>query len=212
MNPTTRKDNIYVERLADDTVVYDRTNHRAHCLNDTVFKVWQEADGTRSIDELSKFVEQPPGAPLGRDVVLLSLVELEKADLLQNPESLGTREDMPSRREIGRKLALAGASASFLPFVASLVAPTPAMARSYTATNYKTELTTVKTETSKAPYSLQLALNKNNSLVDFTQAQVYGAAGNLNTSLGKTTLAQQQYQNAENEFNAMLKALGLPPL
>ncbi len=150
------------------TVVYDRLNHQAHCLNKTVFTIWENADGTKSVDQLAGVLTEKLGLPLSQDLVLLSLAELKKVNLLQSPAKLDSGEELPSRRQIGRKLALAGASAAFLPFVASLVAPTPAMARSYNPATYACEWATVQSEAS--PDWGQVLLNKNHSLSDYTTA------------------------------------------
>jgi hypothetical protein len=141
---------------------------------------------------------------------LLSLQDLKKVNLLQTPAELSSPEELPSRRQIGRKLALAGASATFLPFVASLVAPTPAMARSYNPRTYASEWTTVQSEASRVWG--QVLLNKNQSLTHYTAALGNGAAGYLATLHGNAAVAQNKFQAAESEFNAMLNALGLPPL
>ncbi len=149
MYPVTRKDNLHVEQLPNETVIYDRLNHQAHCLNRTVFTIWESADGTKSVDQLAAVLTEKFGVPLSRDLVLFSLNELKKVNLLQSPAKLASEEELPSRRQIGRKLALAGASAALLPFVASLVAPTPAMARSYNPTTYAKDWAAVKSEASQ---------------------------------------------------------------
>ncbi len=129
-NPKARHDNVFFESLAGETIVYDKLNHRAHTLNKTASAVWEAADGSKSIDELARILELDLGIPAGRAVVLLALRELEEAGLVENAAEMEPAEPGASRREMARKFALAGVSAALVPFVASVLAPTPAMAQS----------------------------------------------------------------------------------
>lgn len=209
MCPVARKNDIYVEQLPNEVVIYDKISHQAHCLNKTVFTVWEHADGTRTVDELSELLSGAFGAPLTRDATLIALEDLRNANLLQTSSKLDNAP-MPSRRDLGRKFALAGVSASLLPFVASIMAPTPAMATSYTAATFKTELSTATAAAKKD--SRDFYANKGDSLVEYGEALADGTAGLANTAAGKKSLAANEFKNAETEFNDMLKALGLPTL
>lgn len=209
MCPITRKNDIYIEQLPNEVVIYDKVNHQAHRLNKTVFTVWEHADGTRTVDELSELLAGALSAPLNRDATLLALEDLRSANLLQTSPKLDGGP-MPSRRDLGKKFALAGVSASLLPFIASIVAPTPAMASSYTSTTYKTELGTATAEVTKDLGSVGKL--KGAPLADYETALFDGTVGLADTATGKKSLAATQFQNAETEFNDMLKALGLPTL
>ena len=70
------------------------------------------------------------GIPADRGIVLLALEQLEGAGLLETPLEVEQGTERSSRREVARRLALAGASATLVPLVASVLAPTPAMADS----------------------------------------------------------------------------------
>ncbi len=210
MYPVTRKENVFVEQLATEVVLYDKTHHRAHRLNRTVFAVWENADGSKTVEELAEILNNRLGVPLDRELVLLALEDLQKADLVADAPPETADGSSLSRREMGRKFALAGASASLLPFVASVLAPTPAMARSYNSKTYASELATATVESAKdLP---QLLANKNGAWTDYQAGLGDGLAGNKATASGKTSAAQTDFQNAETEFNSMLNALGLPPL
>jgi hypothetical protein len=131
-NPKARHDHIFSESLAGETIVYDKLNHRAHTLNQTAAAVWTAADGGKSIDELARMLELNLGVPADRAVVLLALTQLEGAGLLEKNAEMEQVETGTSRREMARRFALAGVSAALVPFVASVLAPTPAMALSVT--------------------------------------------------------------------------------
>ena len=118
MKPIVRKHNIHVEKLPEEVALYDKGNHSVHCLNNTVATVWENADGTRTIEELAQIVNEKFGIAEGRDVVLVALDQLEQANLLEAPSEQDV-EELPSRRSIGRKLVLTGLSAAVLPALAT---------------------------------------------------------------------------------------------
>jgi hypothetical protein len=184
--------------LADETILYDKTNHKAHTLNKTVALVWESADGEKSIDEIATILQDGLGIPADRSMVLLALDELQSAGLLETPAESIEGAERPSRRQVARKLAMAGASAALVPFVASVLAPTPAMASSrptITAQQFSTDKNTVQGDINS--HLLQYAFNPT--------AQQDWAAG---VSAGN----QGNYATGVTDFNGVLKALGLPPL
>lgn len=211
MKPLGRTRNILVQPLQNEVVLYDANTHQAHCVSKTVFTVWQNADGRRSIDQLAELVTNDQSIACRREIVLLALEDLRHADLLEDGTA-ATDTVLPSRRDVARKLSAAGLSLSLLPFVASMAAPTPAMARSgsYTSQDYDRWYSQAVSESSTD--LRQLFRNKNGSLTDLDAAISDGIAGEIATSRGQRTAAQTDFASVLNEFNAMLQALGLPPL
>lgn len=203
-NPVARQEGIYIEQLQDEAILYDKANHHAHRLSKTVFTVWKNADGTRSVDELARFVPESHQAPVGRDIVLLAIDDLVRANLMSVSRS-AVPEVLPSRRDLAKKLTLAGASVSLLPFVVSLVAPLPAMARSYTPQTYTQELTTATQDFVKYNGS-----KNQTAATNFRAGITDGSAGIQATLKGQTATAQTDFEKAESDFNEMLSALGLP--
>jgi hypothetical protein len=129
-NPKARRNNLFSERLGDETVIYDKLHHKAHTLNKTVATIWESAAGDKSVDELAGVLHDELGIPADSGIVLLALEQLEGAGLLETSVEVEQGTERSSRREVARRLALAGASAALVPFVASVLAPTPAMAQS----------------------------------------------------------------------------------
>jgi hypothetical protein len=129
-NPKARREDLFSERLAEETILYDKVNHTAHTLNETVAMVWESADGDRSVNELAHMLHSKLGIPADRGVVLLALEQLQAAGLLEVSIEAEKETERTSRREVARRLALVGVSAAMVPLVASVVAPTPAMAAS----------------------------------------------------------------------------------
>ncbi len=62
-NPRARRNDLFSERLGDETVIYDKLNHRAHTLNRTVATVWELADGDQSVNELADIFHATLGIP-----------------------------------------------------------------------------------------------------------------------------------------------------
>jgi hypothetical protein len=215
INPVAKRDSVYLEKVADEVILYDKVSHKAHCLNSTMAAVWQHADGSRSVDDLAQILEAGLGIPHDRNVVLLSLQQLETAGLMQiEPEpQANANMDRPSRRQIGRRLAQAGLSASLMPVIASVMAPTPAMAgspgRGITSQKYQADLKIIQTDIGKdwQPFS-----NSKVAQTDFFAGVNAGNQGTIQQLQGNQQGAQATFQVAENDFDGVLKALGLPPL
>lgn len=119
MNPKARDSHLLVHQVEDEMVVYDRTQKRAHRLNEAVAKVWSLLDGERSVDEIAGELE------LDESVVALAVDDLANAQLLESSEPLSV-----SRRSALRRVASAAAVGVLLPVVASIPAPLAAEAAS----------------------------------------------------------------------------------
>jgi hypothetical protein len=119
--PLSRKDEIVVQEVDGEVLIYDLRANKAFCLNETSALIWHACDGSRDVPALSKFVTKRLNAPANEDLVWLALDQLAKEKLLDAiPESDGRFAGM-SRREVIRKVGL-GAAIS-IPVVAGLVAP-----------------------------------------------------------------------------------------
>ena len=70
MFPETARDEVLIEALGDELVVYDLVRHRAHCLNKSAALVWRHCDGKTTIAELAKLLQKELGLPdLDEDLV-----------------------------------------------------------------------------------------------------------------------------------------------
>jgi hypothetical protein len=127
MKPQTRRSGLLIRELPDELLVYDQEQHRAHCLNRTAALVFQQADGTRTLDELARVLD--PAAAAGPDAVsavTLAVAQLAAAGLLEGSLLPDGPATSLSRRDVARRFGIA--AAILLPAVATLVAPTPAEA------------------------------------------------------------------------------------
>lgn len=130
MNPKARTENLVVESVDDELVIYDEDRKTAHRLNALAVRVWKACDGQTSVDAIAESVDLDSGDDNARAAVSVVLRDLEEAGLLvPGSAPAEAAEDGLSRR---RALALAaGVGAALLvSTVSSLTAPTPAMASS----------------------------------------------------------------------------------
>lgn len=123
-NPKTRRRGLIIEELPSELLVYDETNHRAHCLNASAASVFKSADGTRSVAEIARESSERLGATFSEDLTWVALEELDKNELLET--TLPLVPESAARRSF---LAI-GATAMLLPLVLAISAPTPAFAQS----------------------------------------------------------------------------------
>jgi hypothetical protein len=121
-SPKARDENLVVQELPDEILVYDLKTNEAHCLNKTAAMVWKNCDGKTAITDIAKLLEGSFGNPVDDDLVWLAIDQLNEKNLLNGQN----RIDSPNRRELIKKIGLASVIA--LPIVASLKAPTSAFA------------------------------------------------------------------------------------
>lgn len=134
--PESRREQLLTESVGNELVIYDARTHDAHHLSPTAAHVWRQADGERDVADLARALRQSIGRSLGAEgatvddaesleLVRLALVELDRAGLLARAlPNLAVLGEPISRRQ------MLGVTAALLPVVASIVAPTPAMAAS----------------------------------------------------------------------------------
>lgn len=111
--PAARTDDLVVESLDGEVLVYDLGSDRAHCLDPIAAAVWRACDGKRSVVEIARL------ANVDEPAAWAALRSLDRAQLL--------REPLP-RRKPTRRQALAAAAA--VPLVVSISTPAAAQAAS----------------------------------------------------------------------------------
>ena len=123
--PQARSSKLVVQDLGKELLVYDLLTNQACTLNETSMIVFNACDG------VTRFADLKRAFKFTDDLIYLTLDELNKHGLLENYEI----NHFPglSRREVIRKVGLASMIA--LPVIASLVAPTAAMAASTLGAN-----------------------------------------------------------------------------
>jgi hypothetical protein len=118
--PLARSEDLIVEELGDEVLVYDSNSDTAHCLTPDAARVWRGCDGTTPIDVLTAQVG------LSAERVDNALSELQACNLLEQAPTLAG--DGHTRRELVLRVAKVGAAAAAVPLIISVSAPTPAQA------------------------------------------------------------------------------------
>lgn len=127
--PCARREELVIEELPDETLVYDLKRHKAHCLNHTAAAVWRHCDGSTTIPQLALILKEESDLPRDEGIVRLALDRLQKAKLLE--DGFNGTGISHSRRDLVKKLALFG-GAMMLPMVSSITSPAAAMQASTT--------------------------------------------------------------------------------
>jgi PKD domain-containing protein/all-beta uncharacterized protein/coenzyme PQQ synthesis protein D (PqqD) len=140
MCPESRREQLLAQSVGNEIVIYDERTHEAHRLSETAARVWQLADGERDLPALASALYDSIACAPQRDtaglddvesmeLVRVALAELDRVGLLARAvPNLAVFGEPLSRRQ------MLGVSAALLPVVASIVAPTPAMATTCQAT------------------------------------------------------------------------------
>lgn len=126
-NPVSRKDDILVQELKGEVLIYDLKINKAFCLNETSAIVWQLCDGNNSVADISRKFSKELNSPVTEDLVWLALDQLKQENLLSNSEEIVPEFNGMSRREVIRKVGLGTMVA--IPIVSGLIAPTAAQAQ-----------------------------------------------------------------------------------
>lgn len=124
----TRQSNLVVQELQNEILIYDLDKNKALSLNGTASAVWRLCDGEKSVTEISRIMSRELNSPISEDLVWLALDQLQKENLLENTQTIKSKFEGISRREVIRKVGLATMVA--LPVISSIVAPTALHAQS----------------------------------------------------------------------------------
>lgn len=113
-----RRDDLIVQKVGEEVIVYDPASHRAHSLNRPAALVFEQLDGRTDLAGVARRVGRELGRPHQGDIVARAVSELAAADLLRPGAALP------------RRSMLRGLAAGLLPVVISITVPPAAAAAS----------------------------------------------------------------------------------
>jgi hypothetical protein len=118
--PKARSEDLIVQELEDEVLVYDVATARAHCLGAEAARVWRACDGNKSEAAL----EDELG--LDAEIITRALGELESKELIEARPvvHVNGNGNGDTRREFGLKAAKVGGAVAAGPMIYSIVAPT----------------------------------------------------------------------------------------
>lgn len=125
--PSARRDQLVVETLKDEVLIYDLERDQASCLNPTAALVWKLSDGKTGVAEIAKKMSSELGSTVDVRVVWYALEQLDKKHLLVASPQMPALYNQMTRRSFLIKAGIVGAAVT-IPVVIALAAPTPAMA------------------------------------------------------------------------------------
>ena len=123
--PAAREDELIVQEMAEEVLVYDQRRHQAHCLNETAALVWRSLDGASTASDIAARLSRQRGVTIESAMVQLAVEELRRNGLLHGPVAANGKSGL-SRREMMKRVGIGAAVA--LPVVVSIVAPNAAQA------------------------------------------------------------------------------------
>jgi hypothetical protein len=126
VTPLARKNDLVIQELPDEVLVYDRETDRAHCLNKTAALIWQQCDGQTDVATIAGRLGNELNAPSDERMVWFALDQLNRDGLLAEPVAAQAFMAGMTRRQMVRTMGLAAAIA--VPVITSIVAPTTAHA------------------------------------------------------------------------------------
>ncbi len=129
-HPESRCESLLTIDAKNETLIYDLTNNRALCLNETASAIWSQCDGKKDISEIIKTIKEKHKIDSNEELITLTLYELNQNDLLIKTDQLQKISQTFNRREMIKKIGYTTAFA--LPVVTSLMAPLATHAQSGT--------------------------------------------------------------------------------
>ena len=128
--PTARQEQLIVEEVLDETIIYDLRRNRAHSLNRTAALVWRHCDGRTGVRTLARLLAKELKVPPSEAMVWMALNRLAKARLLDVSPTPPGPSATYSRRAVMRTLGAVGRVALILPVVHSILTPLAVQAQS----------------------------------------------------------------------------------
>ena len=105
--PQARTEDLVVQELMEETLVYDKRHHHAHCLNPLAALVLRHCNGHTGRAEMAAILNKTLGVPGDPELVELALQELAQADLLREQAPASPAQVGYSRREVARRVGAA---------------------------------------------------------------------------------------------------------
>lgn len=124
--PRARREQLLVQDLPDELLIYDLERHKAYCLNQTAARIWRSCDGRRTVEEMARVLERELDRPVKESLIWFALEQLSRYRLLEEQVEIPASKERITRRELARTLGIA--TAALVPFITAITAPMAAQA------------------------------------------------------------------------------------
>ena len=131
--PAKRMQNLLIQVVEDETLIYDERRHMAFCLDRLASAIWQNSDGTRTANMIASACSLQLDVRVEEAAVLIGLAQLERDGLLEKAPEAADGVDVSTLRALSRRAMLGRVglgAAMIVPVVAAVIAPRPAQAAS----------------------------------------------------------------------------------
>jgi hypothetical protein len=128
LKPQAKMDNLVVQDLSNEVLIYNLENNKAYSLNETTTLVWQNCDGTKDISAIAKTLEVKLKQNVPDELIWLALDSLKSENLVSFENATPSLLSGFNRREAIKRVGFATLAA--LPLLTSVMAPTAAHAQS----------------------------------------------------------------------------------
>jgi hypothetical protein len=118
-----KRDQLVVEELGTELMIYDQKRNQAFCLNQKAAFVWQHCDGKTTVTEIAAKLALSLGEPADEKVVQFALQSLSQDGLLEPSTFLPLVPAGMTRRDMMQKIGVRAAIS--LPLVTALLVATP---------------------------------------------------------------------------------------
>jgi hypothetical protein len=119
--PKTKTENIVVQEMENEVLIYDLQTSKAFCLNETSAIIYQLCDGKNSIEQINRSLSQKLQQPIDDKLIWLALDSFKKENLLEQSKEFTVDFNGLSRRQVIKKIGLSSLLA--LPVIVSVVTP-----------------------------------------------------------------------------------------
>jgi hypothetical protein len=103
-------DNLILEQMPDELMIFDPDRNKAFCLNQTAAFVWRHCDGKTTVSEMTERLGEDWGKPVDEQVIWFALDLLRKDGLLAPSRALVAASGV-TRRAVLQKLGTGAAMA-----------------------------------------------------------------------------------------------------
>jgi hypothetical protein len=131
--PRSLKQDLSIQQVGEEILIYDERRHQAFCLNRTSAAVWTHCDGTQTAAQIANALCTELAQPVTEEIVGFALAQLEEKGLVEPSNELPAEAKLAALGHLSRRsmMAKAGAGAVvMLPAIAAILAPKPADASS----------------------------------------------------------------------------------
>jgi hypothetical protein len=131
--PRRTIENLSLQQVGDEILVYDERRHVAFCLDRVASAVWTLCDGEHSLECMADVLTEKLAQPVNEDGVLFALAQMERDGLLQPEQAEAELPTLGMLSSVSRRSMMAriGAGAvMMLPVIAAVMAPKAAQAYS----------------------------------------------------------------------------------